>query len=90
MRDNDTSVAEKALPAEYPGEVRFLWNRLVIGRLMTSHAEHSSVTPGCRGQVGVLRAKGKTVDYPSHRSPYGGSDTYLLISVRRNYRGVDI
>ena len=31
-RDNDTSV--KMLPAEIPGEVRFLWSRLVTERLM--------------------------------------------------------
>jgi len=31
-RDNDTSV--KKLPAEIPGEVRFLWSRLVTDRLM--------------------------------------------------------
>ena len=60
-RDNDTSV--KKLPAEIPGEVRFLWSRLVTDRLMTSHAEHSSVTPGCRGQIGVLRAEGKMTDH---------------------------
>ena len=30
-RDNDTSV--KKLPAEIPGEVRFLWSRLVTDRL---------------------------------------------------------
>ena len=27
----------------------------------------------------MLRAKGKTVDHLSHRSAYGGSDTYLFI-----------
>ena len=46
---------------------------------MTSHTEQCSVTPGCQGQIGVLRAKGKTVDHLSHRSAYGGSDTYLFI-----------
>lgn len=54
MWDNiDTSVADWRCPRSTRGEVRFLWSRLVIGRLMTSHAEHSSVTPGCRGQIGV-------------------------------------
>ena len=46
---------------------------------MTSHTEQCSVTPGCRGQIGVLRAKGKTTDHTSHRFAYGGSDTYLFI-----------
>ena len=43
-----------------------------------------SVTPGCRGQIGVLRAKGKTADHLSHRSAYGGSDTYLFIFDGKN------
>ena len=34
-RDNDTSV--KKLPAEIPGEVRFLWSRLVTDRLINNN-----------------------------------------------------
>ena len=34
-RDNDTSV--KKLPAEIPGEVRFLWSRLVTDRLINDN-----------------------------------------------------
>ena len=51
-RDNDTSVA-KARLAEYPAGVKLSWSWLAANRLMTSHIEHCSVTPGCRGQIGV-------------------------------------
>ena len=48
---------------------------------MTSHAEQCSVTPGCRGQIGVLRAKGKTVDHLSHRSAYAVSGNSAALDV---------
>lgn len=36
--------------------------------------------------IGVLRAKGKTADHLSHRSAYGGLDTYLYTLMGRTIR----
>ena len=61
-RDNDTSVAKSAACGE-PGGGEIPMEPTRNRSLDDFPCQVRLVTPGCRGQIGALRAEGKMADY---------------------------